>query len=677
MHSIARGPRLAPSAVSRAVAGSGEPLSAETRKRLEPQCGVPLGDVRIHTDPSVSDVDAYAYTVGRHIVFGPGLFTPNTPAGSRRRAHELAHVVQQRSRPGSDPVASNVPAVVAPHGSPAEQEAHRAAVGTAPTGVRSGVEDSGVPASGPVLQRQPRGAAESAHYPDESEQSRIEKLLRRDKPPTTQSPPAVPAASPQGAPAPAPIVVRGRHLNDAERHALATRLVSTLVTDLTTIAGQVGMAEWPASEDEAMEIVERARGKVLERYGSYTRAIALTRDASLSVAARRARNLVLVQFVDTGDAGVALARTRMDYGCSECQAALAGLDDESKAAVAGEVLGALQAGHAELLRKAALKGVGGSHTTASIRVPPRGESGLGTAVHELIHELAHPAFEAAFMDERNIIEGFTEYFTREVVSDRTNYQDIYQPVSQVGAIVSGPFLFSGRHRGEESMRLAYFGGRLDMIGWVPSGPEEERAVRDAGGSPAWDARLCSDPIRAGTGGGRGGPVRARQPRRDRAALSAGGGRSTGHHGELCPRRRQFRPAGQRSADSRGSGDRLSGQAHPARRQPRPGGGVPGAVVLRPRGGAADWQWGSRAAGHPGRRVALPGYRGPPLECGPSRGRGVRAAPDPWLGCRLGCRSHRGGRVLTPCPIACHAAADRAASAERSMPSVETITRRMD
>jgi hypothetical protein len=107
-------------------------------------------------------------------------------------------------------------------------------------------------------------------------------------------------------------------------------------------------------------------------------------------------------------------------------------------------------------------------------------------VHELIHELAHPAFEAAFIDERNIIEGFTEYFTREIVSDRTNYQDIYQPVSQVGAIVSGPFLFSGRHRGEESMRLAYFRGRLDMIGWVPSGPEEERAVRDAGGSPAWD-----------------------------------------------------------------------------------------------------------------------------------------------------------------------------------------------
>lgn len=490
MYSSARGPRRAPSAVSRAVAGSGEPLPAETRKRLEPKYGIPLGDVRIHTDPSVSDVDADAYTIDRHIVFGPGLFTPDTPAGSRRLAHEIAHVVQQRSRPGSDPVASDMPAVVAPHGSPAEQEAHRAAAGTAPTGVRSGVGDSGVPASGPVLQRQPRGAAASAHYPDESEQARIEKLLRRHKPPTTPSPRAVPAASPQGAPAPAPVVARGRHLDTAKRHALATRLVGNLVTDLTAIAGQAGMAEGPASEDEAMEIVERARSKVLERYGRYTPAIALTRDASLSVAARRARNLVLVEFVDTGDMGVALARTLMDDGCSECEAALADLDDESKAAVAGEVLGVLRAGHAELLRQAALKGVGGSHTTTSIRIPPRGESGLGTAVHELIHELAHPAFEAAFIDERNITEGFTEYFTREIVSGRTNYQKIYQPVSQVGDIVSGPFMFSGRNRGEESMRLAYFQGRLDMIGWVPTSEEEKRAVRDAGGSPAWDAEAA-------------------------------------------------------------------------------------------------------------------------------------------------------------------------------------------
>jgi outer membrane protein OmpA-like peptidoglycan-associated protein len=55
--------------------------------------------VRIHNDEAAAGsaraFDAAAYTVGRDIVFGRGQYAPDTTAGKRMLAHELAHVVQQ------------------------------------------------------------------------------------------------------------------------------------------------------------------------------------------------------------------------------------------------------------------------------------------------------------------------------------------------------------------------------------------------------------------------------------------------------------------------------------------------------------------------------------------------------------------------------------------------------
>src|SRR5262249_14596619 len=44
---------------------------------------------------SAHAVGALAYTVGRQIVFGSGQYAPQSPAGRRLLAHELAHAVQQ------------------------------------------------------------------------------------------------------------------------------------------------------------------------------------------------------------------------------------------------------------------------------------------------------------------------------------------------------------------------------------------------------------------------------------------------------------------------------------------------------------------------------------------------------------------------------------------------------
>jgi hypothetical protein len=59
------------------------------------------GDVRIHTGAdaaaSARSVQAQAYTVGNHIVFGAGRFAPATETGRQLIAHELVHVRQQAS----------------------------------------------------------------------------------------------------------------------------------------------------------------------------------------------------------------------------------------------------------------------------------------------------------------------------------------------------------------------------------------------------------------------------------------------------------------------------------------------------------------------------------------------------------------------------------------------------
>jgi hypothetical protein len=65
--------------------------------------GYDFGSVRIHTDTRAADsaraVDAEAYTVGPHVVFGAGRYQPDSPGGRRLLAHELAHVIQQPATP--------------------------------------------------------------------------------------------------------------------------------------------------------------------------------------------------------------------------------------------------------------------------------------------------------------------------------------------------------------------------------------------------------------------------------------------------------------------------------------------------------------------------------------------------------------------------------------------------
>jgi hypothetical protein len=61
--------------------------------------GHDFSNIRIHTDEmaarSSNSLNALAYTVGNHIAFGAGRYSPNSLEGRKLIAHELTHVLQQ------------------------------------------------------------------------------------------------------------------------------------------------------------------------------------------------------------------------------------------------------------------------------------------------------------------------------------------------------------------------------------------------------------------------------------------------------------------------------------------------------------------------------------------------------------------------------------------------------
>ncbi len=138
--------------VESVVATPGQSLASDTRKTMEAGFGHDFSSVRVHTDAaaagSAEAVDALAYTVGSHVVFGSGQYRPQTWQGQGLLAHELAHVVQQQAGgAGTTPVEN--PRL--------EHEADHAA-----RRVQAG-QPAGVARSGAAgMMRQPRGAGATA-----------------------------------------------------------------------------------------------------------------------------------------------------------------------------------------------------------------------------------------------------------------------------------------------------------------------------------------------------------------------------------------------------------------------------------------------------------------------------------------------------------------------------------
>ena len=95
----------APALVHEVLGSPGRALDTSSRAYFEPRFGRDFGHVLIHDDAraaaSARPVNALAYTLGQHIVFGAGIYGPRSDAGRRLLAHELTHVVQQGAAPAA------------------------------------------------------------------------------------------------------------------------------------------------------------------------------------------------------------------------------------------------------------------------------------------------------------------------------------------------------------------------------------------------------------------------------------------------------------------------------------------------------------------------------------------------------------------------------------------------
>ena len=118
-----------PPSVHAVLATQGSPLAPAVRAPMERGFGHDFSHVRVHNDASAANsaaaVDAAAYTVGSHVVFGAGSYAPGTRAGSHLIAHELAHVVQQST--GGLMRKSLSSLMIGPEDDPAERDADQAA----------------------------------------------------------------------------------------------------------------------------------------------------------------------------------------------------------------------------------------------------------------------------------------------------------------------------------------------------------------------------------------------------------------------------------------------------------------------------------------------------------------------------------------------------------------------
>ena len=146
----------APSTVYDVLHSRGEALDSQQRTFFEGRFGHDFGRVRVHTDAaaaeSASAVNASAFTVGHHVVFGRNQFQPGTSVGRELLAHELAHVVQQR---GASVPSSGLR--IGAQSSPLEASADRAA-----SNALAGVGASSSASSAPMISRETKDAGAPA-----------------------------------------------------------------------------------------------------------------------------------------------------------------------------------------------------------------------------------------------------------------------------------------------------------------------------------------------------------------------------------------------------------------------------------------------------------------------------------------------------------------------------------
>jgi len=96
------------------LVGQGRPLHRRIRAQMEEFLDADFSEVRVHEGPVAKRMGALAFTQGETVHFAPGRYDPATREGVELLAHELTHVVQQRTGRVTSPYAQGVAIVQDP-----------------------------------------------------------------------------------------------------------------------------------------------------------------------------------------------------------------------------------------------------------------------------------------------------------------------------------------------------------------------------------------------------------------------------------------------------------------------------------------------------------------------------------------------------------------------------------
>ncbi|MFF7993349.1 DUF4157 domain-containing protein [Kitasatospora xanthocidica] len=147
------------STVHQVLRSPGRPMAEDVRAEMEARLGADFSGVRIHDDSaaarSAAEISARAYTSGEHVVLGHG------GADKHTLAHELTHVIQQRSGPVAGTDHGDGLSVSDPGDRferAAEANAVRALSGPVPDAVQRVTVQSPLPEQEPAVQRAFTGA---------------------------------------------------------------------------------------------------------------------------------------------------------------------------------------------------------------------------------------------------------------------------------------------------------------------------------------------------------------------------------------------------------------------------------------------------------------------------------------------------------------------------------------
>ena len=142
--------------------GPGQPLPAELRQVMEGVLQADLSDVRVHQGPEAGAIGALAFAYGSDLYFAPGRYDPGSPHGRRLIAHELTHVVQQKTARVRNPLGGGL-VIVQDAG--LEAEAERVANGIGRFTVQPKVAQPSARHSARYPPRQPGGPVQLARNP--------------------------------------------------------------------------------------------------------------------------------------------------------------------------------------------------------------------------------------------------------------------------------------------------------------------------------------------------------------------------------------------------------------------------------------------------------------------------------------------------------------------------------